>query len=263
MTPRPKTPRLFAAMGVSACALGIAVLTPASAAATDSWAFQATLNPVTANRVTGTGASWITITGTTADVKIQVNGLLDGAPHAQHLTIGAAGQCPAAPAENGSPAVTAGAGTPLYGEIRTSLTIAGDTGAAAALAIGQFPSAGSYTYSRSIELDPAVIDNLSRGTAVLVVHGIDYDGSGTYNDALGVSNLDPTLPAEATSPALCGTYEPMQMAAVPVGAADTGGGSTATTSGAGAGVALAWIGLAGAAVLAAAGGVRTARRRRV
>jgi hypothetical protein len=234
------------AWGASACALGFAVLTPGSAAAADTWSFQAMLNPVTANKVTGTGASWITVTGSTAEVQIQVNGLLDGSPHAQHLYIDALGRCPAEPVQRvGQPSVTAGDGAGLFGSVGASLTTAGDTSAAAALALAQSPSAGSYTYSRTVELDPAVIDNLARGTAVLVVHGIDYDGSGSYNDALGASDLDPTLPAEATNPALCGTYEPMQMAAVPAGAADTGGGSTA------AGADLPGIGLAGAGIAGA------------
>jgi hypothetical protein len=90
-----------------------------------------------------------------------------------------------------------------------------------------------------------VVANLARGTAVLVVRGIDYNTSGAYDDVLGASELDPSLPAEATDPALCGTFAPMQMSAVPDGAADTGGGSTAT-SGSGAGSTAA--GVAGAAV---------------
>ena len=48
-------------------------------------------------------------------------------------------------------------------------------------------------------------DSLRDGTAVVVVHGIDYNGNGTYDfDSLGASQLDPSLPLEATPPALCG-----------------------------------------------------------
>jgi hypothetical protein len=82
-------------------------------------------------------------------------------------------------------------------------------------------------------VDPAVVAALQGGTAVLVVHGVDYNNSGDYDGALGASELDPSRPAEATAPALCGTFVPMQMAGVPDGAANTGGGSAATTSGAG------------------------------
>ena len=44
------------------------------------------------------------------------------------------------------------------------------------------------------------------GEGVVVIHGLDYDGNGTYNvsDPEGVSELDPALPAEATDPAVCG-----------------------------------------------------------
>ena len=105
------------------------------------------------------------------------------------------------------------------------MTTDGDSSPAAALALGQFPSAGSYTYSRTIDLDPQVVAALQSGTAVLLVQGVDLNGNGSYD--AGASELDPNLPAEATDPALCGTFEPMQMAGVPAGPADTGGGSTA------------------------------------
>lgn len=240
--------------------MGLAVIAPASVSAADSWSWQAALNPVTANKVTGSGASWITITGTTAEVKIQVNGLLNGSPHAQHIHIDAQGQCPTAPQQhNGLPSITVADGAPFYGTIGTSLTVDGDTSPAAALAVTKYPAAGDYTYARTIEVDPTVVENLKKGTAVLVVHGIDYNGNGSYDNVLGASELDGTLPAEATNPALCGKYEPMQMAGVPDGAADTGGGSTAiTVSSSQAGVAL------GAAALLAVGGaaIVAGRRRR-
>lgn len=40
------------------------------------------------------------------------------------------------------------------------------------------------------------------------------------------SNLVPSLPLAATSPALCGVLSASQMSATPVGASPTGGGST-------------------------------------
>jgi hypothetical protein len=39
---------------------------------------------------------------------------------------------------------------------------------------------------------------------VIVIHGIDYDGSGIYSGVLDRSDLDKALPATATAPALCG-----------------------------------------------------------
>jgi hypothetical protein len=240
-----------------ACVFGSAMIAPAASAA-DTASFQATLSPITANNVTGNGASWITVNGNTADVKIQVNGLLDGAPHAQHIHVEAQGQCPsAAQQHNGQSSINVADGAPFYGSIGTSLTNAGDTTPAAALAVTDFPSTGSYTYSRTVELDPNVVANLKKGTAVLVVHGVDYNNNGTYDDVLGASELDPALPAEATDPALCGAFTTMAVAGVPNGAANTGGGSTAmSTAGYGTEVAL------GAAALLAVGGAAVIARRR-
>ena len=39
---------------------------------------------------------------------------------------------------------------------------------------------------------------------MIVVHGIDYNGNGSYDDTLGGSDLNPALSGEATAPALCG-----------------------------------------------------------
>jgi hypothetical protein len=249
--------KLLAGLGATACVLGIALLTPASASAADSTSYQATLNPITANHVTGSGTAWITVTGNSAEVKVQVDGLLDGAPHAQHIHVDALGQCPsAAQQHNGQSSINVADGAPFYGAIGTSLTNGGDTSPAAALAVTDFPSTGSYTYSRTIDLDPNVVANLQKGTAVLVVHGVDYNNNGTYDAVLGASELDATLPAEATDPALCGTFAAMQMSGVPSGAADTGGGSTATTGHG------AEIAVGAAALLAVGGAIVIARRRR-
>ena len=37
-----------------------------------------------------------------------------------------------------------------------------------------------------------------------MVHGIDYNGNGNYDETLGGSDLNPALSGEATAPALCG-----------------------------------------------------------
>ena len=249
--------KLLAGLGATACVLGIALLTPASASAADSTSYQATLNPITANHVTGSGTAMITLTGNSAAVTVEVSGLLDGAPHAQHIHVDALGQCPsAAQQHNGQSSINVADGAPFYGAIGTSLTNAGDTSPAAGLAVTEFPSTGSYTYTRTIDLDPNVTANLQKGTAVLVVHGVDYNNNGTYDDVLGASELDATLPAEATDPALCGAFTAMQMSGVPSGAADTGGGSTATTGHG------AEIGVGVAALLAVGGAAVIAHRRR-
>jgi len=250
--------RLFAAVGASVCAVGLAVAVPGTAVAAEPVSYEATLNPITANNVTGSGTAWVTVTGDSAEVKVQVSGLLDGVPHAQHIHIDALGQCPsAAQQHNGQASINVADGAPFYGAIGTSLTNAGDTSPAAGLAVTEFPSTGSYTYTRTFDLDPNVVANLEKGTAVLVVHGVDYNNNGKYDDVLGASELDPSLPAEATDPALCGAFTAMQMSGVPSGAADTGGGSTANTGGYG-----AEIGVGAAALLAVGGAVVIAQRRR-
>jgi hypothetical protein len=243
---------LLAAVVMSAAGIGLLTSGPAAAAA-ETWSFQAALNPVAANQVTGSGASWISVTGNTAEVQIQVNGLLDGAPHAQSIRIVEQGGCQPLTQPSGSPTD----GQPHDGTVGAALTTDGDSSPAAVSALGNFPSAGSYTYARTIDVDPQVVTALRNGTAVLLVQGVDLNGSGGYDVGPGVSEFDPSLPAEATDPALCGTFEPMQMAGVPAGPADTGGGSTAITgSGTEGGLTVAV-----AAGLVVAGATALARRR--
>ena len=61
-----------------------------------------------------------------------------------------------------------------------------------------------------------------RGQAAIVVHGVDYNKNGKYDGATK-SDLDPSLPTEATDPALCGALN-----AAPAGGVQTGGGGTST-----------------------------------
>ena len=108
------------------------------------------------------------------------------------------------------------------------------------------PSGGSFDYSRTFEMDQATMDSLAAGTAVVVVHGLDP--ATLSQQAQGeMSDLVPSLPLAATSPALCGTLTASQMSSVPSGSAATGGGSTAGIEDAGL--------LAGGAALVAAGAV--------
>ncbi len=114
-------------------------------------------------------------------------------------------------------------GVPAYGPVVVSLNTTGDTTPASFLDVGRFPvsSNGSYSYSRdNIEFTDVagtgyaggggtakqIADSVREGEGVIVIHGVDYDGNGTYNfsDPEGASELDPNLPAEATDPAVCG-----------------------------------------------------------
>ena len=53
-----------------------------------------------------------------------------------------------------------------------------------------------------------IADSIREGEGVVVIHGIDYNGSGGYDlGERGVSELTSALPAEATDPAVCGVLE--------------------------------------------------------
>jgi hypothetical protein len=75
------------------------------------------------------------------------------------------------------------------------------------LAVNRFPTAprGHIHYDRHIKTGKRVAAGIRRGDAVVVVHGVDYNGNGKYDfRGGGKSDLDPALPAEATDPAICG-----------------------------------------------------------
>jgi hypothetical protein len=85
----------------------------------------------------------------------------------------------------------------------------------------------------------------------VVVHGVDHNNDGKY-DGDTKSDLDPSLPTEATDPAICGVLN-----AAPAGGMDTGAGGTSTPNNEG------MLLLGGGLLLAAAGtGAFTARKAR-
>lgn len=100
-----------------------------------------------------------------------------------------------------------------------------------ALDVANFPSEGAYTYERSITVDAATAKQIAAGDGVVVVHGVDHDGSGKYDGSVK-SDLDPKLPSEATDPAACGELNVAQMN-MPNGGVETGGSDTAGTEYAG------------------------------
>lgn len=110
-----------------------------------------------------------------------------------------------------------------------SLNTTGDTTPTSFVDVSRFPVSydGSCDYSRdNIEFTDVagtgypgagglgtakqIADSVRDGEGVLVIHGQDYDGNGTYNfsDPEGASELNPSLPAEATDPAVCGRALP-------------------------------------------------------
>lgn len=190
----------------------------------ESTTLQADLSELNDSGVTST--AWGTLTGNELHISIESSGLLADAPHAQHIHIGGQNSCPdmsAGTGPNGELSTTDGA--PAYGGVKVSLTKApGMTGPEHVLDVANFP-VGDEAYERTIELPDDVAADVRAGDGVIVIHGVDHNGNGKY-DGDRKSDLDPSLPAEATDPAACGAFDVSQMGDMPEGGVETGGGST-------------------------------------
>ncbi|WP_104081657.1 hypothetical protein [Cryobacterium sp. Y11] len=153
-------------------------------------------------------------------IGIRAKGLTPDAPHAQHIHYGeqAQNECPTLELDsNGDGRLNTVEGVPAYGPVVVSLNTSGDTTPASFLDVSRFPVSknGSYNYLRTnisftdvagIGTAAQIAEAIRDGQGVVVIHGNDYDGNGTYNlsDPENASELDPTLPAEATDPVACG-----------------------------------------------------------
>jgi CHRD domain len=247
---------------IALAGFGAALLLPlgtGAALAADGDA-NANLAPVALNGVEGSGTAMARVQGTTLTVTMAANGLLADAPHAAHIHFGAEArnECPAAADDtSGDGTLNTSEGGPAYGGIVVSLTKTGDTSPASGLAVDRYDTApgGTIAYQRgSIEVAPEVAQAIVDGKSVVVIHGVDHDGNGTYSGATP-SDLDPSLPTEATDPALCGVLH-----AAPAGGVDTGAGGTAGVS-TGSGASTGLLALGGGLLAAGAGaGVLAARR---
>lgn len=245
---------------LAAPAVGIAALlltgAPALAASADNDSVMGNLTPIPLNDAPGSGDAMVEIDGTTLSFTLAYEGLLADAPHAAHIHYGedTMNQCPTADADkDGSGTINTSEGAPFYGGIVVSLTTEGDTSAESGLAVDRFGVGDDVNYSRGdVQVTAEVAEDILSGESVVVVHGVDHDGSGAY-DGDTVSDLDPALPTEATDPALCGVLSASQMTETPAGGVDTG---TATVGGQD----LLVAGAGGAALLA--GGALLVTRRR-
>lgn len=201
------------------------------------------------------GTAWVTVEGNQVHVKLDSTGMLAEAPHAQHIHIGGKNQCPdpnmAGTGADGAIRTTDAAGD--YGGIAVSLTTEGDSSPDSGLAVERFPT-GDATYERTIEVDDETAESLRDGDGSVVLHGVDHNGNGQY-DGDQMSDLDESLPSEATDPAACGELEMSQMDAMPEGGAETGDGTTA-------GIENSGTMLAGGGLLTAAAAGAIALRRR-
>ncbi|MBW3614535.1 MAG: hypothetical protein KY439_04390 [Actinobacteria bacterium] len=174
-------------------------------------ALKATLAPL--NRSGANGTATAAMKDGQLAVTVTANGVSPTLPHAQHIHIGGRNECPDADAGNASEPkdlIDTAEGQPAYGPVKVSLTTEGGVGEDDALAVPRFPTAdarGNYTYTRTFDLPPGTTaDDVKNG--VVVVHGISklFADQAKY-DGAPKSSLNPSLPLEATIPALCGRLQ--------------------------------------------------------
>ncbi|WP_240720802.1 CHRD domain-containing protein [Pseudarthrobacter sp. NamE2] len=203
--------------------MGALALSGSPAMAADQ-SYQTTLGQLNGSSASGTVT--VDVTGNQAHVVLKVSGLpatfMDAPyPHVQHIHGGKQGICPAPSADtNGDGVVSTTEGDPAYGPILTTLSTSGDTSPAAGTDLKLAGQGASYTVDRTFELNAETKASLEAGTALVVVHGLD---PATLSPAAAEAKSDivPSLPLAATSPALCGTLTAGQMK-MPAGGADTG-----------------------------------------
>ncbi len=237
-----------------AAGAALTLVAASPAAAQDTQEFTGTFGQLNDSGLSGEVS--VSLTGTSAEVTLSIDGVVD-LVHAQHFhgEFGAENVCPTVALDvDGDGLVSTVEGVPSYGTVKASLVTEGPTDASYALAITSFPvaSGGSYEYSRTIELPEELTNDLEN--MIVVVHGIDLDGSGEY-DGDAPSSLDESLPLEATIPAGCATL--VAAGVTPTGSVAAGAGGTAPDDSTSArSTSTLWIVAAGAGALAVATGVR-------
>jgi hypothetical protein len=214
MPPRRRGPPLWAAAlvmvlvagGVAAYALLGSASEPEAPAGDP---FATSLRAVPTNKVSARGDATVRVSGNVAEVTVDADGLLAAAPHLMHIHAGAKGTCPPASAAKlhaGNRAITILDGAPFFGAAQLSLTLSGNTGPDSVTAFKRFTSGSRVRYRRTVRMTATLASQIRKDLAVLLVHGIDYNGNGVYDNELARSDI-PTarvLPGESTAPALCG-----------------------------------------------------------
>jgi serine/threonine protein kinase len=200
---------LVAAAVLAVAAVAVVALVLSSGTSSAGQTDGAALAAVPDNHVNGSGTVSLNLTGDVATVKVDTRGLLNGEPHLMHIHAGGKGACPPASAarlHNGHLAISTGNGIGYYGQTVATLSTYGSTSGIPPNNV-QFPAApmtGGITYHRKIVLTKDAARLIRLGDAVIVVHGIDYNGNHRYDDVLGLSDLDKVYSGESTAPALCG-----------------------------------------------------------
>jgi serine/threonine protein kinase len=208
---------LLVLIGGAAAAV-VALGSGSSSNKTNAPRFAAAALPVPTNRVTGSGHASVAVNGNTITASVDTVGLLNGSPHALHIHAGGQGVCPPASAarlHNGHLSISTTDGIKFYGPPQVSLTSHGDTSPASRIDFSRYPSVGNIGYTRTFTLPAGIASAIRAGNGVIVIHGVDYNGNGIYDNVLDRSDLSNALPGEATAPALCGTLSATATARVP------------------------------------------------
>ena len=195
------------AAAISIAGLGLLVAASGASAGNGSTTRVAALSSLNNSGVSGTASA--EVTHNRLHVAYDAADALPNAVHAVHIHFGktAAHECPTQAADGGDGQLTTGEGLPFYGPVAVSLTNTGDTSPASVLALDRYSDApdGTLTYDRSgIKTKGSVAKAIADGQGVVVIHGVDYNDNGVYDFDAGTSDLDPSLPAEATDLAACG-----------------------------------------------------------
>ncbi len=221
--------RLYVTATLPILMIGLGLGLATWAHAQQNQAFTAQLALLNDSGATGTATA--TLVGDQLTVKIHTTGLTPNQPHAQHLHIGGTHSCPTISADtNKDGLVSTVEGQPSYGPIMVSLTTTGDVSANSGLAVDRFPKAdanGVLDYERTFTL-PAGVTASDVAQSVVVQHGVDVNKSGAY-DGAAKSELDPSLPLEATLPADCGKSV-ASLGAAPTTSAGVSGANAAPTA---------------------------------
>ena len=196
---------------LTAVAVSLSLASMAFAQATDhKKLFKADLEPLNRSGAGGIAKLALEDRRLTTSM-VRSHGLAPELPHAQHIhgMAQAVSECPTlANDDNEDGLVNTAEGLPSYGPIAVSLTTSGDTSPNSALAVSRFPvanSGGFMDYERTFSVPNKVAGNL--GKFAIVQHGVDLNGNGVYDFEAGPSELDPSLPQEATIPANCGVID--------------------------------------------------------
>jgi hypothetical protein len=217
---RYRVPLLIIVVGVAllaslATVVVLAVSTSSNSSPMQVRPYSASLPTVPTNHVTGSGSATVQLHGNTATVTLTTTGLLGGSPHLAHIHGLGLGTCPTAAnarLHNGHLSISTGDAIHLYGSTLVSFTEWGSTSGAVPtnIDLNRYPASGNIRYERTMTVPKLAADLIRDDDAVIVVHGIDYNYNHIYDfQALGVSDLDRTLPGEATAPALCGALRPV------------------------------------------------------